>query len=328
MSIREFYPFQTKPESIHLELTPVEEGIRRTSDGSLILYEMDVDSVTINASVNIPPSVFEDVLDKSEQKKPPVKAILTYKSIESRCRKSINLKETGNSECSLEFNRTAWRGAVELQACLVRVTDNPGIPEQYANRSGALLAWSESLRLLFDEPRLPPGDYLKIIWKDFAESEEWLRRQSDHLFALDITGETPVIVLNQGIHGAYQVLNNKSNSGTIARIRDATFYMIVHQVWSSLIAEALINLSETRLGDEDNVDLVLDEISGWQQGVIMDWAPKLYPEQNADESLPVLISAVRQDNWSRELLYRRLPEAIQKQYRTWSGFTGLIQEVG
>ena len=328
MSVREFYPFKTKPESIHLELATEEEGIRRSSDGSLILYEIDIDSITINASVDIPQDIFDDLLDNSEQEEPPVQAILTYKSIESRYRNSINLKRNGNYGCSLKFNRNDWRGVIELQACLVRVTDNTGLPEQFANKSGALLAWSEPCRILFDEPRLPPGDYLKIIWKDFAESEEWLRRQSDHLFALDITEEIPVIILNQGIHGAYQVLNNKSNSGRIASIRDATFYMIIHQVWSSLLAETLTSLSETRMGDEDNVDLVLDELPGWQQGVIIDWAPKLYPEQNADESLSLLISAIRQNNWSRDLLYKRLPEAIQRQYRTWSGFTGLIQEVG
>lgn len=95
-----------------------------------------------------------------------------------------------------------------------------------------------------------------------------------------------------------------------------------------LLAEALISLSETKMGDEDNIDLALDELLGWQQGVIKDWAPKLYPEQNVDESLSLLISAVRQNDWPRDLLYKRLPEAIQRQYRTWSGFGGLIQEVG
>jgi hypothetical protein len=181
---------------------------------------------------------------------------------------------------------------------------------------------------------LPPGDYLKIEWKDFAKGEEWLKRQSDHLFALDTTEEMPVIILNQGIHGLYQILNNKSNSGRIAAIRDATFYLIVHQVWSSLLAETLTSLSETltglseaTMGDEDNIDMALDELPDWQQRVIIDWAPNLYPEQNADESVSLLMSALRQNNWSRDLLCKRLPEAIQRRYRTWSGFTGLIREV-
>ena len=92
MSVREFYPFKTKPESIHLELATEEEGIRRSSDGSLILYEIDIDSITINASVDIPQDIFDDLLDNSEQEEPPVQAILTDKSIEARSRNSINLK--------------------------------------------------------------------------------------------------------------------------------------------------------------------------------------------------------------------------------------------
>lgn len=328
MSISDFYPFRTRPDTIKLHLIPAQEQVRRSSDGSLLIYELDSSNVVINAHIDVPYSIFNDVLDASENEGRPVRVILIYKSVESRRRVSVGLNENNSDECLLEFERDDWRGAVEFQACLVRSTENPSLPDGYANKAGAILAWSEPARMLFDEPRMPPGDYLRIIWKDFAKSEEWLQRQSNHLFALDTSEEIPVVVLNQGVPNAYQVLNNRASSGRIAQIRDATFYMIVHQVWSSLIAETLVNISATRMGDEENIDLLLDELPEWQQALIMDWAPKLYTEEDADESLTSLVSSIRAGNRSRDLIYRRLPEAIQRQYGTWRGFRGLVQEVG
>jgi len=40
MSISEFYPFRTRPDSIQLQLVPAQEQIRRSSDGSLLIYEL------------------------------------------------------------------------------------------------------------------------------------------------------------------------------------------------------------------------------------------------------------------------------------------------
>lgn len=327
MSISEFYPFRTRPDSIQLQLIPVAEQVRRSSDGSLLVYDVDSHSVAVTALVEAPETIHNDVLDVSEHEDRPVKIILTCNSVASRHRASLNLNGSG-AECSLELEKDDWRGAVEFRACLVRTTDNPALPDGYANKAGALLAWSESTRILFDEPRLPPGDYIAIAWKDFSVSEEWLQRQRDHLFAVDTSGEIPVILLNQGVPQAYQVLNSGANSGTIARIRDATFYMIVHQVWSSLLAETLVSISETRLGDEESIDLVLDELPPWQQALFMDWAPKLCPEEDVAEAPSRLISAIRTGTWSRDLLYRRLPEAIQRQHGTWRGFRRLVQELG
>jgi len=328
MSRSEFYPFRTQPDSIQLQLVPIQEQVRRSSDGSLLIFELDSNHVSINALIDVPPNIVNNVLDVSENEDPPVKVILLYRSVESRYRTSIDLNGSSSKEHLLEFKRDDWRGTVEFRACMVRTKDKPHLPAGYANKAGAILAWSGLARILFDEPRLPPGDYLRIIWKDFAESEEWLQRQSNHLFALDTSEEIPVIILNQGVPNAYQIFNNRASSGRIAQIRDATFYMIVHQVWSSLIADTLVNISETRMGGEEDIELVLDELPGWQQALITDWLPKLYPEEDPDEALSHLISSIRAGNGSRDLIYKRLPEAIQRQYGTWRGFRGLVQEIG
>lgn len=327
MSISDFYPFRTKPDGIQLQLLPIRGQARPLSDGSLFLYEQDSNPVAINAVIEVPERTIDDVLDVSENEDRPVKVLLTCKSVESRRRVSIS-PSGSTRECSLEFKREDWRGAVEFRACLVRTADNLDLPDGYANRAGAILAWSESMRVLFDEPRLPPGDYLRVAWRDFAGSEEWLQRQCDHLFAVDAATDIPVVILNQGVPHAYQVLTSRANSGRIAQIRDAAFYMIVHQVWSALIADALVRMSETRMGDEENTALALDELPPWQRRLLMDWAPKLYPEEDVEDALPRLIATtMRAGDWSRDLLYRRLPEAIQRQYRTWRGFRGLVQEL-
>jgi len=333
VSIREFYPFRTRPDSIKLQLLPVQEQVRSSSDGSLLMYELASNHIAINVLIDVPETILNDVLDVSEKEDPPVKVVLTCMSVESRRRTSISLNRSSDGcrlESQMEFQRDDWRGAVEFRAYLVRSKDNPGLPDGYASKKGAKLAWSESVRLMFDEPRLPPGDHLRIIWKDFAKSEEWLQRQRNHLFALETSSDDiATVILNQGVPHAYQVLSSTASSGKIARIRDATYYLIVHQVWSLLIAETLFNIAKTRMGDEEKIDLVLDELPAWQQSLLRDWAPKLYHEEDGiDDALSSLISTtIRAGGDWRDLLYRRLPEAIQRQYRTWQVFSGLVQEV-
>lgn len=328
MSTFEFFPFLTSSDSIELTLSTPKYEYRLASDGSIILYEDEDESISVNGLVNIPDGLIDGVLHPSEHINPPVKTVLTRRSIESRKRDLIELIGGNTYNESLEFRRNEWRGVVEVQALLVRTSDNSNLPETYACKKGALLAWSPPRRILFDEPRVPPGDYLNIKWIDFRTSAPWLQRQQDNLFAMDTSQEVPTILLNQGVPNLYQVLRSRATSGKVAQIRDATFNVIVHQVWSSLLGEGLVSLFQlVHNGEEEDVNLSLDQLPEWQKRILVHWAPKLYSEEHADESLSKLISNLRLENWQRDLFYMRVPEAIQKQYQTWKGFQGLVKGV-
>lgn len=326
MRIGDFYPYATRPDSILLGVSSVNGAVRRASDGSLLLHELDFDPITVGTNVEVPESVYGVVLHESELDRLPVNTILTLNSVESRYRAAIGVART-NGEHQLVFHRADWRGAVELRACLVRNENNRALPQGYASRKGAILAWSETTRLLFDPPQLPPGDYLNVVWEDFHNGPQWLRRQQDHLFAVDASTDPPILLLNQGVPHAYEVLNSTATSGRSASIRDATYSMIVHQVWSSILAEALVTVAETQNGDADDASLVLEELPTWKKAVIVDWAPRLYPEEDADNALSRLTASVKAGNWSRDVLQRRLPEAIQRHHTTWRSFHHMVREV-
>ncbi len=183
--------------------------------------------------------------------------------------------------------------------------------------------------MLFDQPPQPPGGQLRVQWEDFGRSTSlWRREHADDLFALDTTGDLPVVFLNSGISQAYVILQSSGTRGPRARIRDATYSMIVHQVWSSPLAIALAELARnTDFLEEDRLDPEegLRQIPGWQQSIVRDWSNYLYPDRDPGSALEDLMLAAGDPGRVRDVMIR-LPNAIQSRLRTVRGFEGLVLE--
>ncbi len=328
MSADRFYPYRVAAEQMLLDLSlPEGPDLRRTGDGSIVVYEEEPDVLKLNASVLIADSVFDWVLAPSERANPPVDVRLVCSSRESRRRSSISMPGDGIHEGELTLERQDWRGIVEIRAVLVR-TDTASKPSSgFAADRGASLAWSSSRRVLFDEPPQPPGDQLEVKWENFAESTNPARkRNAASIFALDTSGEQPVVFLNLGVHRAVDVLGSAGTHGRKARIRDATNYMIVHQVWTSLVGISLAKMAAIKnSGESVSSDDLLGEVGDWEARTLRDWSRHLYPDLDHEDALETLIKAADNPVETQEIM-SFLPSAIQQRFRTFRGFEGLVRE--
>ena len=323
-----FYPYHTATGHMAFDLDlPDGMDLRRTGDGTILAYEKQVDVVTLHAAVSVTDDVFDRVLPPPERADPPVDVRLVYAGRESRRRASVSLPGDGIHEGVLSLERQEWRGAVEIRAILVRTRAASQAYPGFAADRGAVLAWSGTRRVLFDEQRQPPGDQLEVRWENFAGSANPARRRSaSSIFALETGGERPVVFLNSGIPRAVDVLGSASTHGTKARIRDATNYMIVHQVWSSLVASALARVAAIdRSGEQLDPEDLLGEAGDWEACVLRDWSRYLYPHLDPQGALEALLGAAG-DPVETQALMAYLPNAIQERFRTARGFQGLVSE--
>ena len=172
---------------------------------------------------------------------------------------------------------------------------------------------------------VPPGAFLEIKWQNFKEGDEWFRARQDHLFALKVSDSAPVIYLNEAIANARPVLDSQGTHGVKGRIRDASYFMIVHQAWSSLIASALSHLA--RMYADQSYDDRLNGLPQWEAIVLEDWGPYLYPATDKGSAIDQIIEAVQNQIALDELVTERLPTAIQTRFLTTRGFEGLVAEV-
>lgn len=322
MNRAEFYPYATAGGAIALSLDAPRVEIPVESNGDLRLFEIDTAEITVRASVAIPADLYEEVFSPEERDSPPAEVRIVLRSIESRTRSTWLLEGDGIYEHMLDLRRDDWSGMVEIQAVLTRSTTSSSVPEAYASEKGNLLAWSEIRRILFDAPPPPPSEYLPARWADF-EAVAWLRPFANNLFALSIEDSQPELLLNQRIPGAVSVLESKAMRGPEARIRNATYYMIAHQVWSSLIASVLDRLASLAHDGEPD----LGDLLSWERGVVREWAPLLLHEEPRDQATSILLERIGQAGFRQELLIVRLPTAIQAHVRTFRGFEGLVREV-
>lgn len=328
MNADRFYPYRTAADQIAFELDlPDGAGLRRTGDGSIVAYEDGPDVVRLHAAVCVTDDVFEKVLAPAERDDPPVDVKLVYGGRGSRRRCSMSLPGDGVHEGVLTLAREEWRGSVEFRAVLVRTAANPEPASGFATDRGSLLAWSERRRVLFDESHQPPGDRLEVEWENFADSgNPWRRRNANSIFALEITGERPRVFLNSGIPRAVDILGSAGTHGTKARIRDATNYMVAHQVWSSLVATALSSVAAVARSDQEmSTGDLLGEIREWEACVLQDWSRHLYPDRDDQLALQTLVSAAS-DPVEMQVVMTLLPNAIQERFRTFRGFQGLVRE--
>ncbi len=324
MSTFRFYPYATAPERVRLSVDPVSEEYPATADGTLLFHEARVDPVRLEVSVVVPGAVLEDVLPPHEQADPPTRVLLLCRSTESRQRFAWPLEGRRVLTREVEFRRQDWAGGVELQAVLVR--DRDGSSPGYGAERGSLLAWSEVRRLLFDANSSPAGDFLDVEWRSFPE-DPGFRAHSDHLFALDTALARPRLVLNSAVGGAPQIFESTGTHGPAARIRDAAFHLIAHQVWSSLLSTALAGLARASVSSPDRgEESLLGELEAWQRSILTEWAPALLPDVPAMDARRLLTASIHQVEFLEDLLLRRLPTAVQSRVQPHRSFDGLLRE--
>jgi hypothetical protein len=109
-------------------------------------------------------------------------------------------------------------------------------------------------------------------------------------------------------------------------VRDATFYLIAHQVWSSFLSYILTRLSLTdgNGGDQPDPSEILEE---WERGAVLDWGKYLAPGVPNEDILRTLQERYRDLQRLQTLMVRQPPNIIQERLQTFLGFEGLAKEL-
>ena len=332
MTRETIYPYRTFAEILRLSLEPLQDSVEVTESGDALAYGLDPDVPRLDLSVEVvvPDHLLEALVPPEEHDDMPVVVELLGESITSRRRAAWHLASTDRSNFTtiVELDRNDYRGTLLLEAVAIRTrAAAPAMPE-FAPDVGSRLAWSAPLKVHFDEPAERVGHHLEVTWTSFSQGDPWLRRHAASLFAIRPT-DPPVLLLNEdAMPGVRPVLDSRGTTGIRARARDATFNMIVHQVWSSLIAEAVHDLSVSVTVDDEDMQTEdpLASLPAFQAGVLHLWAPLLFPEGNRADALTELLAVLRSGN-SAEILLRRLPNAIQERMQTPGALRGLIREM-
>lgn len=322
MSSQTFYPYATVPEGIILELDVPDLDPPRGDDGTILLYELQGSSYAVRASF----VVLQQTLDAISSAGDTPELWLLARSSEGRSREGWNFGRADTAQHLFEWDANDWRGTMDIQAVLVR-GDNRAGPK------GTTLAWSPIRRVHFTEPVSPPGNNLRIRWRDF-QHEEGLRHLATHLYTLSQAGPDaePEILLNQGVAGLYDILMSRGTHGAKARIRDAVFMQIVHQVWTSVLTAVLENV-RYRFAEEPDLEAsdVLANLPAWQAGILRSWAPALTRLKDRAEALSELIERLCGDAGGRvvaDLVMTAIPDAIQERFGTRKAYDGLMKDAG
>jgi hypothetical protein len=302
-----FFPYPTAPDSLELRCKSSTADVEAISATTLYAYETPEEAtLEISLELQLPEDLVESLIGDCERDDPPVRPVVTARSIESRCRRMVGLDpvdgEPGLHRGLLELPKREIYGEIRLEPALIRIA--PGEDPDYARHLGARLAWGPAVRLVADEPPVPPGAYLEIRWEDFFQSASPRRkRQSGHLYYLDLDSDTPVLWLNERIPDLKAVLQETASRGYVRRVRDTTFDSIASQVWTTLLAKAILAfalcLAGAQEGEEEDPMNALPE---WEQRVIGFWSTRIYPDKTRQEALEEIAHAARRPEYLAELM--------------------------
>ncbi|MHB8220583.1 MAG: hypothetical protein ACYDHU_09740 [Acidimicrobiales bacterium] len=319
MPVEFFYPFTVT--ALTAEFTPTSTGVSVMQDGAFDAFTDEPDEIRIDVKAHIDGKFLTQLLPPDTDPGVALAAAVVVQSKEGRNRLAHHLSGSpGNWSGMVTLRRSQWRGPVDLYAKLHLSGPLPASDGKAADK-GAAVAWSERTRVFFDErDDQPSGRSLRIDWIHFKEDPELV---DDHIFAMrPDPGGPPVILLNLDFENAYAVLDSRGTHGPKARVRDATFQIIVHQCWTSILTDAWGSLVQIPRQAESP----MEELPSWKREVLVDWCVDLFPGTDTIGAQAALIEAAQGGDIS-DMVTRGIPTAIQSRLSTSRGFSGLVKEI-
>jgi hypothetical protein len=321
-------PYPYLPDALTLTVTPAELDYEIQPGGSLLITEDLSDSAEIhfNVSIDVVRGFVDGLVPAGERADPPVALGVAIRTVSARSR-SLQILGPVTTELeyvtTLSFRRGDLLDSVELRPLLIR-TDAGDEDSGFAWFKGAALADGKVAVVLFEERPMPTGAHIDIVYEDFRSSRNELRRQQNRaIFALDLEGDEPVLILNSAHERLESVTRSTARRGVPRRVRDATYDTIVCQAWTSMIAASL-----TALASEGDLRLepreMLDLLPGWQQRVLHYWATRLFPELGDRQQAIAEIADYVRDPGLTGSLQQRVSLAVQELSRSDEAFAGLV----
>ena len=329
MATAHFYPHRVSTKALTLRLAQVPPGTSVRPDGTIDAYSNEPQRVQLEMELTVDVGELDSTIPESGGLENTIDVLLVSRGVAGRSRRAVKLPSPFETKTyGLTLDRADWAGEVEMLTVAVRSRPGRG-DSRFGRDRGAILAESETIRVQFDEPPVPPGSNMEVEWVDFRDDPGL---DDAHLYAIrPVPNKPPKILLNSSFNGAYPVLTSRGRRGAKYRIKQATFSQIVHQGWSSILSDLCNQLrSAIQVATSDDepptVDEALSGLADWQGNVLHDWATHLYPEAGDRETaLESLVDAVSQGE-SQDLLIIRMPGAIQARFMTYKSFEGLVRE--
>ena len=321
MSVVRLYPYRVSARPTVLRVGRPGEPQRPApitigAENDDVVLELEV-RLPDDAGSLVPAGVGSDIL----------RPIVRVSSRDSQSREPVSLEpDDGRWTGTVKLARHRWFGRVELEAVVVLDRDIERVAG-HASVAGSVVARSDAVTVVFDELRsTAQGRTLTVEWISFSDGNEWVRTHADQLFALQ-PSDPPILWLNTDVPGSYALLSARGTRGPRARLRDAVFVQIAHQVWTSLLTVAFTRLGDTAAASgavSEPADLLAD-LSGWYGEALEEWLSDLYLGDPLETAVDRLVDDVRSP-LSDELLLQRVPSAVQRFVGSAPKFAGMLKE--
>lgn len=312
------YPFAVDDSSVQVVVSASTPGLRPRSDETWDAFSEELALATFHVEVKVDAARLSACLPDGYALEDVVEFAVRLSGLQSRQRRDLHRWAPHDDTFTLELDASKYVGRVDLEV-VARLRTGVEQVSGYAHLGGSVLARAQLASVWFSEPPQSIGDTLEVRWENFDDDGDLVDGQ---LFTVRME-ERPVILLNSAIPSAYDILGSKGTWGAAARIRDAVYAQIVHQAWSSILSHCFLEL--VRHDDDEPVETVVAELEEWQAQVLRAWAPAFQPgESDPDVALATLVEDVRATG--SLVVLQRLPEAIQANCLTISGYNGLVRE--
>lgn len=276
-----FYPWAYDDHGLRLRVANLSLDGRPSEAGDPRPHSVELGGdwtrAALELEVRAPRRIWRRLVSEHERDVPPLAVLVTLSCARTYLRRRVGLRdwatvEGGRARFVLALDRDEFAGFVEIDAHLIRTAtarDDPGEGASVATRPGTRLAGSRTLTLIIDPPEVRTGNYLDVQYRRFHAEPSAPDPRA--LYELELEGEAPILYLNADHEALRPTLDSKGTRGSQARVRDLLFERIAAGVWTQLVTRACM-----RLVDDG------EPAYAWEQAVLDQWLPRLYPDQAPD----------------------------------------------
>lgn len=319
-------PFDPADEELDLGfLIREDESDDETQTLDLTGSSLPWQSLQIDLQAVLPETELARVLPASSERGEDAQLILSVICSETRTRLAVPFVfEDGLWSGTVTIRREETRGAVRLIPRLVRATDLPeSSPSDaaYATRNGFIIAEGRSLNIRIDPPNRNLDGVLRVLWKNFPESEhQWMSQHAGDLLYLDENETQPTLYLNSHYSQLKAALHSKARSGPTAAVRHLGNALIAQAAWQQLFTSTAASI------DPDTEDEYIDDAAGrWRMPVLKAFLQRAFPELELPEQLkrlrmyrsesqggvlPAIVTSAAQNAAKTPTLIRRASGAV------------------
>ena len=269
--------------------------------------------------VNVPASTLKNVLPPRDRSARPCALLLVVRCAATRMRRAQRIASAPRGgepiEAALVLDRDECQGQLELLPFLVRETAAAPAPG-YAIRPGERLASARPWQLRMHAMAPVRGKFLDVRYRSFKE-DAILAAHQDNVYRLECDQEEPVLWINADHDKIAAVLDDRATTGRKARLRDVYFDLIAQGVWSQLFTRAASDL--------DAADHAAESRYGWQDGVLREVLPFMFPLATTYEARVHELMRLRADDVA--LLLERLDAALQAKGQLAGHLSTLAEEL-